>query len=330
METFGCVIGAAYADALGKATEFLTKYQIYKFYGDSTKIQLGIVHNDEHRNIWDPFDWTDDTDQSILVFRSIVENPENVAGLFAEKLENWFYHGFPELGDIGGCGVGTPVRWVVTYENFVKDHMNASYNVWKCTDGVLCEDGAIMRSWIIGCFDFPKEKIIDLAISICQVTHYDPRCVASCIFITICVNSFLYHSKDIAKVMEEAQEAGLRFIATAEQLSDPELAYTREVYAEKFKKYLRRGDCEFLTEVPLNRGHSRSSTKNPLACAVYAMKNMHMGYDTIIQHIIAQGGDADTNACVAGAVIGAYIGIDGIPSDYVKLKHLDWLKMQLM
>lgn len=327
-DILGCVIGGAYADAIGKSTEFMTKYQINKIY-NGLAIKLGVVFDDEHRNTWDPYDWTDDTDQSILVFRSIKENARNPDLLFAEKLYDWYLNGFPELGDVSGCGIGMPMRWVITYEKFVESPFNASYNVWKNTDGVLCEDGAIMRSWIIGTFNFDKNTLIHLATKICQITHYDPRCVASCIFVTLCVNKFIYHSKNINDVIDEATKEGINFIKSADYITD-DLEYTRDQYVQKFIKYINRGNCESLENIPLNRSHSRSSTKNPLACAVYAMKNMALGYDKIIQHIIYQGGDADTNACVAGAIIGAYGGIKTIPEDFINLKNIDWLKSQIL
>lgn len=324
----GCVIGAAYADALGKSTEFMTKWQINKTYGD--KVVLGECVQDNHRDAWDPYDWTDDTDQSILVFQSIIEDPENPEELFAKKLYNWFHHGFPELGDTAGCGVGIPVGWVLTHPDFTSEPFKASYDVWKSTDGVGCEDGAIMRTWAIGCFDMPIESLIQKTIRICQVTHFDPRCVAGCIYVMICVNQFLYHSKDIESVSVYARNEAIKFIETADYLNDPELAYDRTTYVKKFEKYLERGDCDTLDEIHLNNAHSRSSVKNPLACVVYAMRHIKEGYERVIQHIVMQGGDADTNACVAGAVMGSYLGIASIPTDYMKLKNLSWLEKNVL
>ena len=324
----GAVMGAAYGDAIGKSTEFMTKWQVNRYYGNGD-IVLGNVHRDEHRDTWDPYDWTDDTDQSVLVFQSVGEslkNKDDAGIIFSKKLLDWYHHGFPELGDNAGCGVGISVRWVLVFPNFENNPTDASYKVWKSTDGFMCEDGAIMRTWAIGCFDLPRDVLIDKAISICKITHYDPRCVASCIFITLCVNMFIYHSKDIKSVFDSAASEAEKFVMTAEYLNDSTLEYSRDQYLNKFKKYLKRGDVDRLDDVPLDKGRSRSSTKNPLACAVYAMRNMHLGYNNIIQHIIKQGGDADTNAIVAGAIVGAYYGIDVIPEDHNKMINAGWLK----
>ena len=383
----GAVIGAAYADALGKSTEFMMKEDIPFQYKNTKVMKLGISNNDEHRNTWDLYDWTDDTDQSILVFQSINESnvETTAASIFAKKLYYWYYHGFPELGDNAGCGIGTPVRWVLLHPDYNTNPTSASYDVWKSSDGCLYEDGGIMRTWIIGVFDFPKDKLIALATEICQITHYDPRAVAACIFITLCVNSFIYKkadrklsasdqpttcdiawdsvprlgtpscglglrpaawdsvpllrrspfavrrcaqlpSVDIKLVMSEAQEEAEKFIMTATYLDDKELTYTREEYLTKFRKYIGKGNRVSLEDLQLDNPRSRSNTKYPLICAVYSMCNIDLGYDAVIQHIVFQGGDSDTNACVAGAVLGAYFGLDCIPDDYKKLKHLDFLK----
>ena len=39
-----------------------------------------------------------------------------------------------------------------------------------------------------------------------------------------------------------------------------------------------------------------------------------------------QAGDADTNACVAGALLGCKLGVEAIPTSWKdKLRHKDWL-----
>ena len=50
--------------------------------------------------------------------------------------------------------------------------------------------------------------------------------------------------------------------------------------------------------------------------AFYELMNGVSFYDSII-NIIARGGDTDTNGCIAGALLGAYYGIDGIPKHWI-------------
>lgn len=50
-------------------------------------------------------------------------------------------------------------------------------------------------------------------------------------------------------------------------------------------------------------------------------------FQKLITGLIMEGGDADTNACIAGALLGAFLGRDDLPSDWRdNLKHGVWLK----
>jgi ADP-ribosylglycohydrolase len=50
-------------------------------------------------------------------------------------------------------------------------------------------------------------------------------------------------------------------------------------------------------------------------------------FEQIITELTMSGGDADTNCCVAGAFVGAWVGYDGLPLHYREgLSHRDWLK----
>ena len=51
---------------------------------------------------WEHGDWTDDTDQMVLILQMIVEGQGRVDRCaFAEKMHHWMKNGFKELGDIG-------------------------------------------------------------------------------------------------------------------------------------------------------------------------------------------------------------------------------------
>ena len=51
---------------------------------------------------WVQGDWTDDTDQLLLILQMIVERGGTVDRCaFAKKMDNWRKRGFIELGDYG-------------------------------------------------------------------------------------------------------------------------------------------------------------------------------------------------------------------------------------
>jgi ADP-ribosylglycohydrolase len=327
---YGCVFGGAYGDAIGKATEFLSIDQIQKSY-PMKKISFSDIIQDGHRDGWDKTDWTDDTDQSILIMETVSESGvQECEFLFAKKLYNWVFNGFPDLGDTTGVGIGLPVCWVLKTQNFKISPHKVSEEVWRCSDGMLYEDGAIMRCGVIGCFDKQRSELFEYTKKLCQVTHYDPRCVASCIFIVSCVYDFVRGEKDVEKVLTDATNNGVNAIRQIDYIKD--VMYTKEEYIQKFLKYVSRGmSIVSLSEIDFNKGHSRSNTKYPLYCAIYAIKKVAMGslYETTIQDIIRQGGDADTNACVAGNLMGSFLGFCRLPKEVYNMKHFFWLKEKI-
>ncbi|ELR10481.1 hypothetical protein VC83_01820 [Pseudogymnoascus destructans] len=49
-------------------------------------------------------------------------------------------------------------------------------------------------------------------------------------------------------------------------------------------------------------------------------------FETLISNLIMQGGDADTNACVAGALVGSWVGYSRLPLHWSKgMRNAEWL-----
>jgi ADP-ribosylglycohydrolase len=326
----GTIFGGAYADALGKACEFMSKEDSRMYYKEGLCFE-NIVQ-DQHRISWDKTDWTDDTDHGILLMQAIYESntPEEAVKIFARKLYTWLFNGFPELGDTGGVGLGRNVAWVLRHEKFLDDPYFASRDVWVYSSGFSHEDGAIMRCAMAATFNKPKDEIIEYTISLCKVTHYDPRCVAGCTYIVSCIYDFIRGEKDINSVMNIAERIALDVIGKIDYVDDT-VDYSLDDYITKFKKYIKRGKEEDIENINFCKGSSRSHNKYPLYCGIYAMKQLlkGVGYKEIIDTIILQGGDADTNACVAGSIVGSYLGYNRLPTDVLKLKHHTWLLRQI-
>ena len=60
-------------------------------------------------------------------------------------------------------------------------------------------------------------------------------------------------------------------------------------------------------------------------------KNIDIWYYTIkIREIISVGGDADTNACIVGSIIGLKVGFKGIPKNWInKTQFNTWLNNKI-
>eukprot|EP01127_Copromyxa_protea_P009464 TRINITY_DN2241_c0_g1_i1.p1 TRINITY_DN2241_c0_g1~~TRINITY_DN2241_c0_g1_i1.p1 ORF type:complete len:156 (+),score=17.68 TRINITY_DN2241_c0_g1_i1:184-651(+) len=81
---------------------------------------------------WIYGDWTDDTDQMILILDSIIENNGKIDHLdFAQKLKKWVQQGFPELGDSTSSGCGQNTYRVIKHSSYEEDPIAASTAVWE-------------------------------------------------------------------------------------------------------------------------------------------------------------------------------------------------------
>ena len=69
----GLVFGQAIGDALGLATEFMTKQEIQTSYPNGITDYKDII-SDRHRDLWQRGAWTDDTDQMLCILDSLIDN----------------------------------------------------------------------------------------------------------------------------------------------------------------------------------------------------------------------------------------------------------------
>lgn len=65
-----------------------------------------------------------------------------------------------------------------------------------------------------------------------------------------------------------------------------------------------------------------------MACAIYCLHRLKSrSFSEIIEEVISEGGDADTNAAVSGALMGCYIGYKNLPKEWIRsFEHLEWLE----
>jgi len=129
-----------------------------KVYGKMGPSSYSEIAQDFHRMRWNPGDWTDDTDQMLLILQMIVENDGKVDRVdFAKRLYHWMQHGYEELGDIGGMGIGMTVHRTLCHNLFLKDPHAAAKHVWENSGRYLAANGAIMRTSILGILNFNGE-----------------------------------------------------------------------------------------------------------------------------------------------------------------------------
>lgn len=323
-KVLGVIYGNALGDAVGLATEFLDKKEVCQLYPDGI-VAFPDYKLNMHNARWVPGDWTDDTDQMILIMESLTENGGNSdVNSFAAKLERWIYKGFPELGDNGGMGLGFTVSNVVRQKDFKTSPHLAATRVWERMNRNAAANGAVMRTSVLGC-TLDSTKAVNDAIAYAKVTHHDARCVASCVLICHLISSIL--QGDACSTPDEVEA----LISASEAVTlKTDLKEDLGPHMEDFKHYL---GCKKVEELKLDEARKIGYTLKCFASGTFALRRLVEGESvkSVINEVVREGGDADTNGAVVGGVLGAAVGYQGLPTDWVmQMPHKEWLDAKVV
>jgi ADP-ribosylglycohydrolase/Leucine-rich repeat (LRR) protein len=329
----GCLYGQCIGDAMGLATEFLTFPQAIGLYGIED-IKCDIFWQDAHRGRWVANDHTDDSDQMLLTLDSILANNGKVDHKdFANRLFRWIYKGYEVLGDSGGLGLGQTVKAVVTHSYFLKqDPHDASKDIWQRSNKQLAANGAIMRTCVLGLLNFmDMEKIIDQTNQIAKVTHYDSRCIASCVAVTTFIAQVLQENATtvtpslIDKYIDQSYEYALTELRKQFQQEQPDDPTTLlEQYEQELKQAMY---TQHLYQLDLDESVSIGYTFKSLGSAFTSLRqSFNSTVELTLNQLTLEAGDADSNACVAGALLGCVYGYDSLPKQWIEgMPHKKWI-----
>ena len=318
----GLIWGAALGDAVGLSTEFMQKAEAARTYPNPDLLSPASRCEDKHRKRWLQGDWTDDTDQLILLLDAIVAGNGllNIRD-FAKSLKRWRNSGFPELGDTSGLGVGQTVHSVLEHPVFEIAPDIAADVIWRQSGRTLAANGAIMRCAAAGIGCFWDDRVVECnAAASASVTHADPRCKSSCVCIALLVAQVLagHGTSTIDARRELALSTGLQATKHLEgQDADELLRYVSVT-------------IDGLQSLELGSG-GIGYTFKPLGAAIWAFVYAD-DFKKAVQTITMEAGDADSNATVAGALLGARLGFSGLPTEWINeipQAQAEWLQQKI-
>lgn len=176
----GTIYGQAIGDALGLGTEGMTDEDM------AWKYPNGITHykdifQDRHRKRWKIGDWTDDTDMMLCIANAVVKDKGVNLASIAQNFKDW------AMGE--PMGIGETTYKVLILADYVEKPFEVSKKIWEMGHRKGAANGGLMRTSVVG--TFPK-AVEDCAANICRLTHYDPRCVGSCVIISRLIYSLIY------------------------------------------------------------------------------------------------------------------------------------------
>jgi ADP-ribosylglycohydrolase len=285
----GIIFGQAIGDALGLGTEFLTKEQIKRYYPNGLT-NYAQIRQDNHRQRWKVGDWTDDTDQMLCILDSILINNKIEITDIAKRIYDWSMK--------GGMGIGQTVKAVITSPQFLTfPHLTAG-QVWLSTGKQNASNGAIMRTSILGVWKCQEpETVRKNAEDVCKITHFDPRCVASCICITSIICNILLGETNSSALFKQSRKLCLTYdIRTAD--------------------YFERAEQSNINLLQLDENGKIGYTLKAMGAGLWCLLHS-TNFSEGILSVIHEGGDADSNAAVAGSILGAKFGFSAIPVEWI-------------
>jgi ADP-ribosylglycohydrolase len=288
----GAVYGQAVGDALGLGTEFLTKKGVREYYPQGLKDYDQIIQ-DQHRRRWKEGSWTDDTDQMLCILDSLIEKKDVEIQDIAHRLYRW--------ASGGGMGLGRTVRAVLSSPGFLEDPHAAACGVWEQSGQRAAANGGVMRTSILGVWDYrDPSRVRKNAAAVCRITHFDPRCVGSCVIICLTISSLLSGVTDVSELIRQAYEEA--------DSHDERIG----AYLDKAQKSLEALELDEGFDPETGKNGKIGYTLKAMGSALWALKNA-TSFEDGLSRVIHEGGDADSNGAVAGAVLGAFFGYPEIP-----------------
>ena len=279
----GTIYGQAIGDALGLGTEFMDDYDMAWKYPNGLSYYSEIFQ-DRHRRRWKIGDWTDDTDMMLCIANAIIKDKGVNLTTIAQNFKDWA-NGVP-------MGIGANTYKVLMFGDYVEHPLDVSRKVWELSRYRSAANGGLMRTSIVGLL---PSNIEHSAADICRLTHYDPRCVGSCVIVSELIHAHVY---------------GLS-IPTYEQI----IATSRK-YDDRIEEFITLSQNEDIKALDLQEEGSIGYTLRTLAAGLWAYWHAETFQDGLLA-VVRAGGDADTNAAVACSLLGAKFGFNAIPTEYV-------------
>ena len=158
------------------------------------------------------------------------------------------------------------------------------------------------------------------AIWLCQTTHFDPRCIASCVSVCLAIAYLLQSSvvDDIESLIDRVQQE------TLETLGDS----LSPDHQKEFLWYTNQDRT--LDDLGLDDERTIGYTYKCMASGFYGLRSTRSFQETL-DDLIRHGGDADTNGAVCGTMYGARYGYHSLPGEWLRaMPYKKWLDGKIL
>jgi len=290
LKFLGCLVGTAIGDALGARREGRGMSRSEDIVSLAEKLEQLI--------------YTDDTHMTIGIAESLIENK----GFDGEHMAQTFIRNY-EAEPWRGYGPGPPIIFGMIKSG--EAWYSAANRLYR---GGSFGNGSAMRVAPVGLlYSRNLEKLREIAYQSSSITHShelgkEGAALQACA-VALALNTPSDEDIDREVFFFKLQN----FIQN--QLYKEKVAQIRELLGEQDK-----------AKVVAVLGNGIEAPRS-VPTAIYCFLRQPQSYKDAVIYAVSLGGDTDTIAAMAGAISGAYLGIEAIPSEWlVKLENREYIE----
>jgi len=287
----GCIFGVAIGDALGMPSEGLSKNEIIEKYGIITDYTTPKNH---FRNILEAGEYTDDTEQTICIIKSITKDGFN-KDIFINELINWYKN--------------NPVGIGPTSQKSIEYLINNNYNG---VDSKTC--GAAMRVSPLGLYYYDNiEELKTKIIESSKLTHNNNEAIAGALAIGYIVSYCFKYCGDMSSSYLDKNRL---LMETSNFIKEFSVEFAEKINHISNLKSIEEGYKLFGTGM------------DAIECVPSAILTFYLTDDfkTGMIYAVNAGGDTDSLGSIYGAIAGTCYGINSIPKKWIDgIKNKNYL-----
>lgn len=278
----GALVGSVVGDALGAPFEFGPAGAFSRRFPAPAR---GVATEMCGGGPWRPGEWTDDTQMALLVAESLLAHPElDVADMF-DRFRRWAAAGPQDVGIQTSAVLGSGLPWDQAAAQHVASGARAAGN------------GSLMRTTPAAIRFAPagSAATMDAARRISALTHGDPAAGEGCA---------VFH--ELVRVALDGGDPLAAVEATLALVTDEHRARWATVLDPDW--------------TPDRATEPNGAVWPTLGSALWALR-VSSSFEEAMRRVIDLGGDTDTVAAVTGGLVGAVVGITGIPMRWTSAVH---------
>jgi len=293
----GLFIGGALGDAIGAPHEF--SWSSVAYTGKLEHCCARHIPFKMNINKYDLGQITDDTEMLLCIMNSLIYNK----GLYiaADVLTNYICWANQKTNKVIGRNTKKLFHGITTLKGYEKRYKDL-FNTQEKKDSQL-SNGALMRSGIFAIYGLFNDDYENAIITDCSLTNPG----------AITIDTNLIFIKTIIYILKNNvidKEDILAYAMNLATLSKQPKIITRLNHVKN--------------KINENITHEKGYCLHALYCAFFGLIHFD-SYKSAIDYIIKLGGDTDTNACIAGYLLGAYYGIADMQKNLITQNNISVL-----